>query len=100
MLCRLVGAGLESRVSLPVGYVEGQKVPAIFWTYPREYNDEESYGNAAIRSRNHNAFTHMSWLRWSDLWLTETERDIVEHHKKSGKWLTPMELNELRSKQD
>ena len=39
-------------------------------------------------------------LDWSDLWLTETERDIVEHQKKSGKWLTPMELNELRSKQD
>jgi dipeptidyl aminopeptidase/acylaminoacyl peptidase len=26
---------------------------------------------AAIRSRNHNAFTHMSWLRWSDIWLSQ-----------------------------
>lgn len=39
-------------------------------------------------------------LDWSDLWLTETERDIVEHHKESGKWLTIMELNALRSEQD
>jgi dipeptidyl aminopeptidase/acylaminoacyl peptidase len=57
------GLEVQGRVSLPVGWVEGQKVPAIFWTYPREYTEPELYEAAAIRSRNKNAFTHMSWLR-------------------------------------
>jgi dipeptidyl aminopeptidase/acylaminoacyl peptidase len=65
------GLQVHGRVSLPVDYVEGEKVPAIFWTYPREYERPELYQNAVVRSRNKNAFTHMSWLRWSDLWLTQ-----------------------------
>ena len=65
------GLEVQGRVSLPVGWVEGQKVPAIFWTYPREYTEPELYEAAAIEARNRNAFTHMSWLRWSDLWLTQ-----------------------------
>ncbi len=65
------GLKVHGRVSLPINYVEGQKVPAIFWTYPREYERPELYQNSVVRSRNHNAFTHMSWLRWSDLWLTQ-----------------------------
>ena len=65
------GLEVQGRVSLPVGWVEGQKVPAIFWTYPREYTEPELYEAAAIEARNKNAFTHMSWLRWSDLWLTQ-----------------------------
>jgi dipeptidyl aminopeptidase/acylaminoacyl peptidase len=65
------GLQVHGRVSLPVDYVEGEKVPAIFWTYPREYERAELYQNSVVRSRNKNAFTHMSWLRWSDLWLTQ-----------------------------
>ncbi len=65
------GLTVQGRVSLPVGYQDGEKVPAIFWTYPREYTTPERYEHAAIRSRNKNAFTHMSWLRWSNLWLTQ-----------------------------
>ena len=65
------GLKVQGRVSLPVAYQEGDTVPAIFWTYPREYTTAEGYENAAVRSRNHNAFTHMSWLRWSNLWLLE-----------------------------
>ena len=65
------GLEVQGRVSLPVDYEEGQKVPAIFWTYPREYEEPEGYENAAVRARNRNAFTHMSWLRWSDIWLTQ-----------------------------
>lgn len=63
------GLTVQGRVSLPVGYRDGDRVPAIFWTYPREYTEAEEYEHAAIESRNHNAFTHMSWLRWSDIWL-------------------------------
>ena len=65
------GLKVQGRVSLPVGWRPGQRVPAIFWTYPREYTEEEEYERAAIRARNHNAFPHLSWLRWSDLWLTQ-----------------------------
>lgn len=64
----LVGQG---RISLPVGYRDGERVPAVFWTYPREYTSEEAYQRAAIRARNHNEHTQMSWLRWSDIWLTQ-----------------------------
>lgn len=65
------GLKVHGRVSLPSDYVDGQKVPAIFWTYPREFERPELYQNSVIQSRNKNAFTHMSWLRWSDLWLTQ-----------------------------
>ena len=63
------GLEIRGRISLPVDYVEGTKVPAIFWTYPREYRSTEDFENATIRSRNLNAHTQLSWLRWSDLWL-------------------------------
>jgi dipeptidyl aminopeptidase/acylaminoacyl peptidase len=65
------GLQIQGRISLPVGYRDGGRVPAVFWTYPREYTTVEDYENAAIRARNHNAFTHMSWLRWSDIWLSQ-----------------------------
>ncbi|MHB1169186.1 MAG: S9 family peptidase [Longimicrobiales bacterium] len=65
------GLEVQGRVSLPVGYTEGERVPAIFWTYPREYTEPEDYTRSTIRARNHNAFPHMTWLRWSDLWLTQ-----------------------------
>ena len=64
------GLEIQGRVSLPVDYVEGTKVPAIFWTYPREYRSEDDFDNATIRARNHNAYTRLTWLRWSDIWLT------------------------------
>ena len=65
------GLEVQGRVSLPVGYVEGTRVPAIFWTYPREYRSEDAFHNATIRARNHNAYTNLTWLRWSDIWLTQ-----------------------------
>jgi len=63
------GLKVQGRISLPVGYREGERVPAVFWTYPREYTTVEDYERGAMRARNHNAFTAMSWLRWSDIWL-------------------------------
>lgn len=64
------GVEVHGRVSMPVGWKPGDgPVPAIFWTYPREYETAKAYERAAIRTRNRNAFNHMSWLRWSDIWL-------------------------------
>ncbi len=65
------GLEIRGRISLPVDYVEGTRVPAIFWTYPREFRSEDAFTNATIRSRNLNAHTQLSWLRWSDIWLTQ-----------------------------
>lgn len=42
-------------VTLPPGYREGTRLPAMFWFYPREYDDQESYDNGA-RTYNRNAF--------------------------------------------
>ena len=66
------GLKVQGRVSMPVGWREGDgPVPAIFWTYPSEYEEGEEYTHDAVESRNRNAFTHLSWLRWSDIWLTQ-----------------------------
>ncbi|GKY94596.1 hypothetical protein MPSEU_000425100 [Mayamaea pseudoterrestris] len=34
-------------------------------------------------------------LRWSDLWLSATERAVVSHHDNTGEWLTPKALSEF-----
>lgn len=65
------GLEVQARVSLPIDYTPGTRVPAVFWTYPREYTTPEGYTRAAIRSRNHNRFHQVTWLRWSDLWLSQ-----------------------------
>ena len=44
----------------------------VFWTYPREFGDEKAPTcRGAIRARNHNAYSPLSFLRWSDIWLTQ-----------------------------
>lgn len=65
------GVTVHGRISLPVNYREGTRVPAVFWDYPREYGTSEEYTRAAITARNNNAHTPLSFLRWSDLWLTQ-----------------------------
>ncbi len=42
-------------VTLPPDYTEGEKRPAMFWFYPREYEDQESYDEGA-RTFDKNAF--------------------------------------------
>ena len=65
------GLEVQGRITLPLNYREGQKVPAVFWTYPREFTTTDGYTRSALRARNRNAYSHMSWMRWSDLWLTQ-----------------------------
>jgi dipeptidyl aminopeptidase/acylaminoacyl peptidase len=65
------GLEVQGRVSLPLGYRDGDRVPAIFWTYPREFTTPEGYTRSSIQARNRNAYTRLTWLRWSDLWLTQ-----------------------------
>ncbi len=42
-------------VTLPPDYQEGERRPAMFWFYPREYEDQEGYDEGA-RTYNKNAF--------------------------------------------
>ena len=42
-------------VTLPTGYQAGTRLPAMFWFYPREYEDQESYDERG-RAYNKNAF--------------------------------------------
>ena len=42
-------------VTLPPGYQAGTRLPAMFWFYPREYEDQESYDDRG-RTYNKNAF--------------------------------------------
>ena len=42
-------------VTLPPGYQAGTRLPAMFWFYPREYEDQESYDERG-RTYNKNAF--------------------------------------------
>lgn len=65
------GLKVQARISMPVGWTPGTRVPAIFWTYPNEYASPKAYERGAIRARNHNAHTQLSFLRWSDIWLTQ-----------------------------
>jgi dipeptidyl aminopeptidase/acylaminoacyl peptidase len=65
------GVTVRARISLPVGYKAGTRVPAVFWTYPREFEDETAYRRGSVRARNVNAYSPLSFLRWSDIWLTQ-----------------------------
>ena len=42
-------------VTLPTGYRQGTRLPAMFWFYPREYEDQETYDEGA-RTYDKNAF--------------------------------------------
>ena len=65
------GLVIQGRISLPVDYKEGSRVPAVFWAYPREYRSFEEYKKAAFRSHNHNAFPHLDYRNSSEIWLTQ-----------------------------
>ncbi len=55
---RVDGLKLWLNLTLPPDYVEGTKLPAMFWFYPREYTDQRSYDRAAARY-NKNAFPNV-----------------------------------------
>ena len=71
------GLKIRGRISLPPDYQEGIRIPAIFWTYPREYESFKAYTRAAIRSRNVNSFPHLSTRNASDIWLSQGYAVVV-----------------------
>jgi dipeptidyl aminopeptidase/acylaminoacyl peptidase len=52
---RADGINFWVRVTLPVGHAPGTRLPALFWFYPREYTDQESYDRSK-RTHNKNQF--------------------------------------------
>ena len=65
------GLKARGRLTLPVGYRPGTRVPAVFWTYPREYESFQAYRQAAVRSHSHTRFRHLNYRNASELWLTQ-----------------------------
>lgn len=49
------GVTFRMEVSLPADYQEGERLPAMLWFYPREYDSEDSY-HETNRTHNINSF--------------------------------------------
>jgi len=71
------GLKIQGRITLPVGYRRGTRVPAVFWTYPREYKSFKEYERAAIESRNQNAYKRLDYRNASEIWLTQGYAVVV-----------------------
>lgn len=52
---RVDGFRFWVEVTLPPGYVDGTRLPALFWFYPREYTNQETY-DRLTRTYNKNTF--------------------------------------------
>jgi dipeptidyl aminopeptidase/acylaminoacyl peptidase len=52
---RADGIKFVVNLTLPPGYQQGTRLPAMFWFYPREYTDQASY-DRTLRSEDVNAF--------------------------------------------
>lgn len=65
------GLKIQGRISLPPDYKAGMRLPAVFWTYPREYETFKEYQRAAIRRRNHSSFPQLNYRNASDIWLSQ-----------------------------
>jgi len=71
------GLKIQAHISLPTDYQQGTRVPAVFWTYPREYDSFRDYKRAAIRSQNRNEFPHLNKRNESDIWLSQGYAVVV-----------------------
>jgi dipeptidyl aminopeptidase/acylaminoacyl peptidase len=65
------GLRIHGTIALPPGYREGERLPAVFWTYPREYSDAKEYQRASVRRYNLNSFPRLSYRNASDIWLSQ-----------------------------
>ena len=62
-------------VTLPTGYTPGERRPAMFWFYPREYEDQESYDE---RGRTYNINAHPNFGTRSIEYLVRLGYAVVE----------------------
>jgi dipeptidyl aminopeptidase/acylaminoacyl peptidase len=71
------GLKIQGHISLPTDYQPGTRVPAVFWTYPREFTSFKDYQRSTIRSQNRNGFPHLSTRNASDIWLSQGYAVVV-----------------------
>jgi len=69
------GFSFPVSVTLPESFRPGNPLPAMFWFYPREYTDQESYDE---RFRNYNKNTFTNYSTRSIAFLTRLGYAIVE----------------------
>ncbi len=69
------GFSFPVSVTLPESFRPGNPLPAMFWFYPREYTDQESYDE---RFRNYNKNTFSNYSTRSIAFLTRLGYAIVE----------------------
>ena len=91
------GFKFKVNVTLPPGYQEGTRLPAMFWFYPREYAGQEEYDEGA-RTFNKNAFPNfgtrsIQYLVRLGYAVVEPDAPIVGP---DGKWNNNYE-NDLRN---
>jgi len=55
---RADGFQFKVDVTLPQNWTPGQRLPALFWFYPREFTDQESY-DRTLRTYNRNRFPNL-----------------------------------------
>ncbi|HUF25933.1 MAG TPA: prolyl oligopeptidase family serine peptidase [Gemmatimonadaceae bacterium] len=55
---RVDGIKFNVNVTLPETWTPGQRLPALFWFYPREYNGQEAY-DRTLRTFNKNRFPNI-----------------------------------------
>lgn len=67
MVTRVDGFTFRVRVAVPEDW-DGERLPAIFWHYPREYSDQESYDDSTGRF-NKNSFAGSPGGRSADHFL-------------------------------
>lgn len=65
------GLEIHGRITLPLDYQPGSRVPGVFWTYPSEYTSFKDYERGSIRSVNLNRFSQLGYRNASDIWLSQ-----------------------------
>lgn len=56
------GVPLSFTLYLPPGYTEGERLPAIVWAYPREYNDPSTAGQVSGSTKRFTTISGISHL--------------------------------------
>jgi dipeptidyl aminopeptidase/acylaminoacyl peptidase len=56
---RVDGFKFQVKVTMPANWTKGTRLPAIFWFYPAEFNDQAGY-DRTLRTYNKNAFPSVS----------------------------------------
>ncbi len=71
------GLTAYGRLMLPAGTDPGAELPAVFWTYPREYKSFKDYKKSAWQSYNTNSFQHLNYRNASEIWLAQGYAVVV-----------------------